>query len=469
MASERQLSVSTHSLTDDDLIWLGNLGQLDSIKYTWTYPGGSAAFNANLTVDPNFRHRALTPGRLLRVWCGGVCVWKGTLDLPKLAGSTVALSGTGNSSAGEDFVAYATDNSLKAEEEVFFALFRGLPWKAALTYPPIWGVADSASKTIAESVQYTADFSGQPWTVAVDGQLGFNPPPTKPQLMLLALSSGGGRSTEDYADRIVGIYDSAIAPPVLAAPTTAGSGGHFAADTYFYRVTGLDANGGETTGSNEVSHAVAANGTISLTWTASPFAVKFNVYRASSAAHTFLGGENELVGTTTNLAFTDTGADTQNIQAVPTANTAVTRGITAVSNDAAILAHGTREQSIDYTQFGGTDEAHVNQTIAPVLAKFGFRARWSDAFTCPAGSICTLGGTPVDLAFVRPGLMFGVQVVDVDGGGEVDPTAVSFIAGETEYDADSDSLTLTPQEAKLTDLSSLTVDPRPRQKSLTGR
>lgn len=461
MASERQLSVSTHALDDSDTVWLGNLGQVDGIRYTWTYPGGSAAFNASLAVPPTFRHRGLTVGRLLRVWCGGVCVWKGTLDRPTPGGNALALSGSGNASAGEDFSAWFTANSFYCQQEVENAISRGLPWITAPSYPPIWGVTDRASKTIAETVQYTSEFSGKPWTVGIDGQLTFTDPPTVTSLMLLALSSGGGRATETYADMLVGVYQAVLAAPVFtfAAGT---SGGSLAADTYFFQLTALDSQGNETTGSPEISLTAPATGKVALVWDFLSDAVSYNIYAASSSAHSFLGGVNKLVGNTISNNFTVTSLNGA-VGTPPTANRTAIRGISTATNLASIAKHGRREQVVDYTSFGHSTAANVHTALLPLLDKFGFRARWGAAFTCPHGAIATLGGTSVDLAFVRPGVRFGVQVVDPDGGGEVDPTAVSFIAGETEYDADSDTLTVTPQEASLTDLSSLTVNPNPRQ------
>lgn len=80
-------------------------------------------------------------------------------------------------------------------------------------------------------------------------------------------------------------------------------GGTFAAGNYFWVVTATNAFG-ETTASNEVTVAVALNGSAVLTWEANaPGTVHVRVYRGVAA-----GAENALIATLGNvLTFTDTG------------------------------------------------------------------------------------------------------------------------------------------------------------------
>lgn len=92
------------------------------------------------------------------------------------------------------------------------------------------------------------------------------------------------------------------APGGLAVAANVG-GGTFAAGTYYWVVTATDASG-ETTASNEVSVAVALNGTATLTWPADlPAATGYKVYRGTAP-----GAENALIATLGNvLTYTDTG------------------------------------------------------------------------------------------------------------------------------------------------------------------
>lgn len=91
---------------------------------------------------------------------------------------------------------------------------------------------------------------------------------------------------------------------ILAASTLSkgavGTGGTFAAGTYFWKVVALDADGGVA--SNEVTATLLANGTQPLSWTAVAGATSYKVYRG-----TVTNTEDALVNTTTGLTYTDTG------------------------------------------------------------------------------------------------------------------------------------------------------------------
>ena len=105
-----------------------------------------------------------------------------------------------------------------------------------------------------------------------------------------------------WAMNVAGI-DPGLTPPtgLNAAPVV--GGGTFAAGTYFWKVTGTDAQG-ETTGSNEASATIALNGSANLTWNALPAGTTgVKVYRGTVA-----GAENALIATLgAVVAFTDTG------------------------------------------------------------------------------------------------------------------------------------------------------------------
>jgi hypothetical protein len=92
-----------------------------------------------------------------------------------------------------------------------------------------------------------------------------------------------------------------IPPPVLSVGV-AGAGGTFAAATYFWVLTAIDAKG-ETLASNEVSLALALNATAPLSWAADVGATGYKLYRGTVA-----GAENVLVTTLGAVTtYTDTG------------------------------------------------------------------------------------------------------------------------------------------------------------------
>ena len=96
--------------------------------------------------------------------------------------------------------------------------------------------------------------------------------------------------------------------PTLSAPTglavaAVGSGGTFAAATYFWKIAFVTAGGGETLGSNEVTTAIVLNGSANLTWTAPPVGtVAVKIFRSTST------NTEVLIDTVpgTAVAFTDT-------------------------------------------------------------------------------------------------------------------------------------------------------------------
>lgn len=97
---------------------------------------------------------------------------------------------------------------------------------------------------------------------------------------------------------------AALAAPVLTLGTTSSSGGTFAAGTYFWKITAINA-AGETLGSNEVTATTTGStGSQVITWVAISGATGYKVYRGTSA-----GAESVLVSTLgTVTTYTDTGS-----------------------------------------------------------------------------------------------------------------------------------------------------------------
>jgi hypothetical protein len=93
-----------------------------------------------------------------------------------------------------------------------------------------------------------------------------------------------------------------IAPPTNVTATAVGTGGTFAAGTYYWRVSAFNAQG-ESVGSLEVSATLVANGSATIAWTASVGATSYRVYRGTSA-----GAESVYFSLGNVVTFTDTGA-----------------------------------------------------------------------------------------------------------------------------------------------------------------
>jgi hypothetical protein len=112
-------------------------------------------------------------------------------------------------------------------------------------------------------------------------------------------------------------FSSAVAAPSGLAAAAVVGGGTFAANTYFWVVTGVS-DLGETTASNEASAAIALNGSCNLTWNALPAGTRHvKVYRGTAS-----GVENALIATLGVVtAYTDTGL-AGTAATPPTTNTA---------------------------------------------------------------------------------------------------------------------------------------------------
>ena len=129
--------------------------------------------------------------------------------------------------------------------------------------------------------------------------------------------------------------NSGQAGAVLVTPTltlaTKATGGTFAAGTYFWVVTAVNA-AGETTRSNEVTNTLVLNDQQPLSWTAVPGASSYKVYRGTAA-----GAEGTLVTTVATTSYTDTGT-AGSAATPPASNTAAARpnaGLLGVLNQLA--------------------------------------------------------------------------------------------------------------------------------------
>jgi len=123
--------------------------------------------------------------------------------------------------------------------------------------------------------------------------------------------------------KYTGRRGSTVAAPVLTKGTVLTTGGTFGAATYFWKITAIDASGGESLVSNEITNAIAANGTIAMSWAALTNATGFKVYRGTST-----GAENKLVATlglVTSYVDTGTAGTTATLPAADTTGRAVPR------------------------------------------------------------------------------------------------------------------------------------------------
>lgn len=97
-------------------------------------------------------------------------------------------------------------------------------------------------------------------------------------------------------------YSAPPAPPASPSAAAVGSGGTFAAGTYFWKIAALGP-WGEGSPSSEVSATLVLNGSCNLAWGAVPGATGYRVYRGTTS-----GGESVFYAPGNVTSFTDTNA-----------------------------------------------------------------------------------------------------------------------------------------------------------------
>lgn len=106
--------------------WLGSIGHVNVLKYSFTCPGGPDQMSCLLQVPPNYRTDALNPGRIVQIWRGANCVWEGKLDEPSPAVEGWTITAHGAGTYGTDFTSIY--NTWTPDNPVNLAIGRGLRW-----------------------------------------------------------------------------------------------------------------------------------------------------------------------------------------------------------------------------------------------------------------------------------------------------------------------------------------------------
>jgi hypothetical protein len=129
--------------------------------------------------------------------------------------------------------------------------------------------------------------------------------------------------TVEYITNLDLGFTLSIPSNLSVVPST--TGGTLTSGNKYWVVTAVDANG-ETTRSSEVTSVLTGSTSSAvLSWTGSPGAVSYNVYRGTTA-----GGETTLVANTPNTTYTDTGAAGTSVTP-PSTNTAEVSANTALA------------------------------------------------------------------------------------------------------------------------------------------
>lgn len=152
--------------------WLGTVGPVANLTYSYIMPGGPDQLSCTLQVTPDLRQRALDPARICRVVRGGAVVWDGKLleAVPSPAGWAITAVGLGH--AGADFMALWFDLAEWENQNYSInqAISRGLRWSNPGIPSGVWlgQEADSGSQTIEDLLNLYCTLGGYTWYVTCD-------------------------------------------------------------------------------------------------------------------------------------------------------------------------------------------------------------------------------------------------------------------------------------------------------------
>ncbi len=111
--------------------WIGTLGQVTALTYSYVCPGGADKMSCTVMVPASYQSQLFYPGWQVKIVRGGHDIWHGKLDQPQFqAGRGWTLTAVGNGNRGQDFNAYYAIGwpGSEPDEVISRAIIRGLPW-----------------------------------------------------------------------------------------------------------------------------------------------------------------------------------------------------------------------------------------------------------------------------------------------------------------------------------------------------
>ena len=166
--------------------WLGELGHVTSLTYSYALPGGPDQMSCLLQVDPTLRTNALNPGSTVEICRGASCVWSGKLlePSPDVPGWTVSATGAGT--LGSDFC--AVYDTWDQNDAINQAISRGLPWvNPGVSAAGVWlgQQPDSGSLMVTDFLNQICTYGGLTWYVGRGNVLNVFPLPTEVTRLLV--------------------------------------------------------------------------------------------------------------------------------------------------------------------------------------------------------------------------------------------------------------------------------------------
>lgn len=146
--------------------WLSELGHVAGLTYDYVLPGGANQMQCTLQVPPEYRTEAINPGRIVRIFRGGSCIWDGKLDEPAPTASGWTITAHGSGTFGTDYLNIWS--SWDQNSPINGAVNRGLRWNVptiASTGLFLTQREDSGSQTITDFLNLLTTYGGYTWYV----------------------------------------------------------------------------------------------------------------------------------------------------------------------------------------------------------------------------------------------------------------------------------------------------------------
>jgi hypothetical protein len=393
-------------------IWLGSIGHVNQINYTYALPGGPDQLTCNLQVEPNYRTTALNPGRIITAHRGGSCIWEGQLTEPVVASTGWTLTCNGVGTYGSNFGAWwqneagpvKNSSGWTSDGPIDFAIARGLRWQNLGVGSPsgiyLGPVQDPGSLTITDFLNLLCTGGALTWELVQPGGCG-NMPPSPWVLKVYSMPTDVSGNPLVAGPATTNVVTTTVKGKAVRTDTLV-QGARVPPDLYLINT-------------NPVSRTITADYNTVI------------VYYESAAASTASS-----TTTATSNSYSTTFA----------------------SIPGSVEAHGRLEYYLDVTNAGAMTRAQAAAIGQNVLNKY-IRANFSNAFTVQPGQLTNIGGVPVDIGCNWNGAMVTVQVVNEAYGGEVAMAPITFLVGEYEFDDDTQTALITPYQNARTDISSI--------------
>jgi hypothetical protein len=218
--------------------WLGTLGQVTALTYSYICPGGCDQMTCTIMVPASLRTQLFNPGWQVKITRGGHQVWDGKMDepVPTASGWTLTAVGTGNLGANVvDY--YSIDDVFPAgepDEIINRAIGRGLPWvNPGLNSSPYFSQfwmgqsTDPGSTTVTAFLNLICTRGGLVWYVNSQPGGVYNgddlqvfPLPTVPNRLLVCTTPVArtlGGDINSVIIRFMSVADNSTATPPVAA------------------------------------------------------------------------------------------------------------------------------------------------------------------------------------------------------------------------------------------------------------